>query len=176
MIQFRRIEPEDHPLLYAVYRDPAYKEFFRRVAKNLRYQDIQNFESLHNCHLYTFVSAGEQLGFAVVSDVDCYGASAHIGQLVLKQHQDVAPPGEAKVAFQCGKLLLDYIFKNTLTHKVYMRFLANRKDIERTLTLGGFQPEGLKREAVFFDGKWEDELEMSLLRPEYEKVYGCHSS
>ncbi len=177
MLSLRRSEPEDLPLLYAVYRDPAYKEFFRRVPKNWRRSDVARFEELLNCHLYTFVGpASEQLGFVVVSDLDAYGFSVATGFLLLAQYHDARyPPTGNKYAFECTKLILNHLFLHTTLHKASMRFLAERKDIEHSLGMGGFHVEATYKEAIFFNGKWEDETEMAILRPKYEEIYLCRS-
>lgn len=159
-----------------MYKDPAYKEFFRRIPKNWRVADVARFEELLNCHLYTYCIDGEPIGFAVVSDLDAYGSSVHTGFLLLTQYQDtIYPPTGRKFAFECITELLSHLFKHTLLHKASMRFLSTRKDIERSLTLGGFHKEAEFREAVFFDGRWQDETEMAILRPKYEEIYLCHS-
>ncbi len=176
MIELRRAEPDDLQLLYAVYKDSTYKEFFRRVPKNWRLADVAKFEEHLNCHLYTFCLNGEQLGFAVVSDLDCYGSSVQTGFLLLKEYQDkIFPPTGNKFAFEVIKLLLNHLFLHTHLHKASMRFLSERKDIVRSLDRGGFHLEANYKEAVFFDGGWCDETEMAILRPKYEEIYLCRS-
>lgn len=176
MVELRRAEPRDLPLLFLVYKDSAYKEFFRRVPKNWRESDVARFEESLNCHLYTYCIAGEPIGFAVVSDLDSYGSSVHTGFLVLKQFQDVIyPPTGKKYAFECINLLLNHLFLHTHLHKASMRFLSSREDIKKSLTVGGFHIEAEFKDAVFFDGRWQDETEMAILRPKYEELYLCHS-
>lgn len=64
-------------------------------------------------------------------------------------------------------LLLDYAFLELNLHRVFLRvFSANHKAIRLYEKLG-FKHEGSSREALYREGKWQDIVQMGLLKKEY---------
>jgi RimJ/RimL family protein N-acetyltransferase len=65
------------------------------------------------------------------------------------------------------KLLLPFGFANLNLHRIYLRVDATHPAAIRCYTNCGFVEEGRLRDAVFRQGRFEDQLIMSILRPEY---------
>jgi RimJ/RimL family protein N-acetyltransferase len=66
------------------------------------------------------------------------------------------------------KLLLAHGFKSMNLHRIDLRVLTRNKRAIRAYEKCGFVREGIKRENGFIDGKWEDDLFMSILEHEFE--------
>jgi RimJ/RimL family protein N-acetyltransferase len=67
------------------------------------------------------------------------------------------------------KLLLAHGFTAMNLHRVDLRVLTRNKRAIRAYEKCGFVPEGIKRENGFIDGKWEDDLIMSILEHEFDE-------
>jgi RimJ/RimL family protein N-acetyltransferase len=68
------------------------------------------------------------------------------------------------------KLLLPFGFATLNLHRIYLRVDATHPAAIRCYTNCGFVEEGRLRDAVFRQGRFEDQLIMSILRPEYFKA------
>jgi len=64
-------------------------------------------------------------------------------------------------------LLLDYGFTTLNLHRIYLRVDASHTPAIRCYLSCGFVEEGRLRDVVFRQGRFEDQLIMSVLRPEY---------
>ena len=65
------------------------------------------------------------------------------------------------------QLLLHYGFTTLNLHRVYLRVDASHTPAIRCYLSCGFVEEGRLRDVVFRQGRFEDQLIMSVLRPEY---------
>ena len=65
------------------------------------------------------------------------------------------------------KLLLPFGFATLNLHRIYLRVDASHPAAIRCYTGCGFIEEGRLRETVFRQGRFEDQLIMSVLRSEY---------
>lgn len=63
--------------------------------------------------------------------------------------------------------MLRHAFHNMNLHRVWLRVLAGNETAIALYRKFGFREEGVHREAVFKDGRYQDMLEMSILAPEY---------
>lgn len=65
------------------------------------------------------------------------------------------------------RLLLDYAFSRLNLHRIYLRVDAGHTAAIKCYQTCGFKQEGRLRDAVYHHGYFEDQLIMSILRPEY---------
>lgn len=64
-------------------------------------------------------------------------------------------------------LLLDYSFSQLNLHRIYLRVDAGHQAGIRCYTNCGFKEEGRMRQSTYHHGQFEDQLLMSVLRPDY---------
>jgi RimJ/RimL family protein N-acetyltransferase len=67
------------------------------------------------------------------------------------------------------ELLLPYGFFTLNLHRIFLRVDATHAAAMRCYTRCGFVEEGRLRDAIFHQGRFEDQLLMSVLRPEYSQ-------
>ena len=65
------------------------------------------------------------------------------------------------------QLLLDFAFAELNLHRIFLRVDATHTAAIRCYVSCGFKEEGRLRDAVYHHGYFEDQLIMSVLRPEY---------
>lgn len=63
--------------------------------------------------------------------------------------------------------MLRHAFDDMNLHRVWLRALASNETAIALYRKFGFREEGVLREAVFKDGRYQDMLQMSILAPEY---------
>ena len=66
------------------------------------------------------------------------------------------------------RLMLDYGFTELNLHRIFLRVDASHTAAIRCYASCGFKQEGCLRDAVYHHGSFEDQLIMSVLRPEYK--------
>jgi RimJ/RimL family protein N-acetyltransferase len=66
------------------------------------------------------------------------------------------------------KLLIDHGFNSMKLHRIDLRVLARNKRAIRAYEKCGFTYEGTERESALIEGKWEDDVFMSVLEHEFE--------
>lgn len=66
------------------------------------------------------------------------------------------------------KLMLGFAFNQLKLHRVTAGVMPRNFPSIRVLEKAGFQKEGLSRENVCINGRWEDHLQFSILRREWE--------
>ena len=106
------------------------------------------------------------LGQCALSFVD---QTARHAELSLVLAPDSAGQGYGSEAVNA---LLDFAFHQMNLNRVYLRVCAANERAVRCYEKCGFRLEGRLREHAFLDGRYEDVLEMGILRSEYERGRG----
>jgi RimJ/RimL family protein N-acetyltransferase len=75
-------------------------------------------------------------------------------------------------ALESEKLLLEYGFDKLNLHKITGGANVENKGSWKVIERVGFVKEGVFRDAVYRNGKYYDAFMYSILRTEYEKLYG----
>jgi RimJ/RimL family protein N-acetyltransferase len=65
--------------------------------------------------------------------------------------------------------VLDWAFNSAGLHRVELNVLGWNPRAARIYEILGFREEGRRRDCLFRDGRWWDEVHMGLLRGEWEK-------
>lgn len=106
------------------------------------------------------------VGYVSVNNIDYVNRSADGGGIVIgdKLYQD----GEVKheVGVKIRELVFDHLNMNRLTGAC----LAEHKISRVMMEACGYKLEGVKRQAVYKDGKYHDQMCYSLLREEYYRL------
>ena len=68
------------------------------------------------------------------------------------------------------RLLLQQAFEQMSLHRVDLRVLAFNERAIAAYRKCGFRPEGVERESAWIDGKWYNDIMMSILEHEYRAL------
>jgi len=79
-------------------------------------------------------------------------------------------------ALESEKLLLQYAFETLNMHKVTGGANVENKGSWKVIERVGFVKEGILRDTVYRNGKYYDAYIYSMLRNEYDKLYGTKSN
>ncbi|MCI2424239.1 GNAT family N-acetyltransferase [Saccharopolyspora sp. K220] len=72
---------------------------------------------------------------------------------------------------EATQLVLEYAFTELGLHRVDLRVLAFNERAIACYTTCGFVIEGRERETALIDGRWHDDVMMSILDHEYHDRY-----
>jgi ribosomal-protein-alanine N-acetyltransferase len=127
---------------------------------------------------------GHAVGEMVLAIVGKDG-STHIGNVALKRIDSVSRSAEFAIVIgdrtawgkgygkEVGGLVLDHAFFALNLHRVYCGTLDTNSAMQRLAEHLGMVEEGLRRQAVYKDGRYLDIVEYGVLREEYVQRFGA---
>lgn len=141
--------------------DGPAKELFRRWSANEDATGVGfSVESLES---------GEFVGHVTLWGATVVGRSAMLGIIVGPSHVGRGYGTDAV------RVLARYGFRAMGLHRIGLELVAFNTRARRTYEKAGFQVEGVRRESVFVDGAFADEVIMGLLRPDFEAAEGARA-
>jgi ribosomal-protein-alanine N-acetyltransferase len=147
-------------------------EFFTYEYQKARYwQEYDRMLADTQIRFYFFekddVKFEKIIGDVVFQNVQRGAAwSAEIG---VKLHKDYTSMGYMREA--CIELL-NFMFNLQKLHRITASILPDNQDSIKLFEKLGFELEGRTRKSILIDGRWQDHLQYSILKEEYNKLYG----
>lgn len=170
---FLRGFEEDDCLLINRWRNDM--EIQRLVSTSFKYVPLAierewvRQKMLSNVHdIYLAICLNDEtrkmIGYASINNIDYINRSAHGGGIIIgeKEYRD----GEIK--HEVGVLLRRHVFENLNLNRFTGTCLEEHKTSIIMMLAAGYQFEGRKREAIYKDGRYHDQLSFSLLRKDYD--------
>jgi RimJ/RimL family protein N-acetyltransferase len=169
LVRLRAYKREDLEKAREMYNDPDVNKFLRPgIPYPLRVEDeVKWYESLNPLGdgAYSFaierISDGEYIGSCGIDAVDWKNSHAAVGIFLGKKYWD---RGYGTDAFST---LIDFCFSEMNLHRIYLYVFQFNQRAIHTYEKIGFKVDGTLRENVFKNGKYQDELVMSILRNEW---------
>jgi RimJ/RimL family protein N-acetyltransferase len=109
---------------------------------------------------------GDCVGEAVLNEWEPENASCNFRILIGPRGRDRGLGTEAT------RLVLAHAFETISLHRVSLEVYAFNPRAQRAYEKVGFVTEGVRRDALRFDGEWVDSVLMSVLAPEWEQHRG----
>lgn len=167
-IFLRALEPEDLEFLFALENDsslwevsntstPFSKHILRQYLDN-SHRDIYDVKQLR---LVICSREDErQLGFVDLYDFDPKHKRAGLGIAILSA-------GDKRKGFASEALavLAKYVFKHLDLHQIFATITEDNKGSLLLFEGAGFQRSGVKKDWIYSEGKFKDELFYQLFRP-----------
>lgn len=101
------------------------------------------------------------LGTVALHSMDALGQAATFGIML-------GPPAQGRgLGEEATRLMVDYGFRARPLHRIELRVWSYNERARTVYERAGFREEGRRREVVFLDGAWHDEIVMGLLRSEW---------
>jgi RimJ/RimL family protein N-acetyltransferase len=167
----RRHVPDNLAAFRRWYADPAVARLARYQDGPMRIEEIDRFfearalgsESLAMAiHIRT---DGRLIGSCAFSQMDAENGSALF-------HITIGEKSEWGNGYgtESTQLMLEHAFGTLNLHRVALSVFEFNERAVRAYRRCGFRVEGRAREAIWRDGRWWDELAMSLLEPEWRSL------
>lgn len=169
-ITLRPITVEDSAALFAVFSD---KEVMRLTGTH-KTSTLEGAEAFYD----RVSQADDRADYAIVSTAD---PSLVLGEVVLNYidwHNRSANFRIALVAekyfghgygSQATKLILQYGFEQLDLHRIELDVYDFNPRAIHVYEKAGFVREGVRRDVLLWDGVYQSAIDMSILKPEYEK-------
>lgn len=106
------------------------------------------------------------LGLASLTNIDFINRSAEAHFMI----GEIQNRGKGLGTFGIEKIL-EHAFKNLNLNRVELSLLSTNTVI-KLYEKKGFIVEGIKKEAIYKNGKYVDSIEMAILKERYEELYG----
>ena len=101
------------------------------------------------------------IGYVRITEIDHVNKSMMVGADL---HASVRGKGYGRIVF---KLLLELGFKQWAMNRLYLFVLESNVRARTLYEKVGFKVEGVQREAIYKNGRYEDYIMMSILRKDY---------
>ncbi|EFM01604.1 GNAT family N-acetyltransferase [Hoylesella marshii] len=169
-IYLRMLEPEDWELTYKWHNDTEIQRLtcgpIRIVSKEIEKAWVNSKATNNRNDLYLAIclnSDNRMVGYTSISEIDNFNQSCFWSGLVIgdKKSQD------GFVLTECTYLVLDYIFTQMNMHRVIDTCLVEHLFSNALAYACHFQKEGVERESIYKNGRFNDVATYSLLQSEY---------
>jgi RimJ/RimL family protein N-acetyltransferase len=168
-LRLRPIRREDLPVMRAWFDDPETMRFWGRpmplVTEDLFEADlVRRFRRFDEAGYFVIeLLEGTPIGRIEYERLDPLARSAEVMILIGAEEGRGRGYGtEAMVA------LLRYLFHQRNLHRVGLSAIAWNERAIRSYEKVGFVVEGRLRDDLYFDGRYHDQVVMSILRDEYD--------
>jgi diamine N-acetyltransferase len=166
-ITLRAIDPNDLPRYVTWLNDPEVTRHLKTLPPfNLDnetdwYERQRNDQSDLNLAIVLNESQ-EHIGSVSLMQINQRDQNAELGIVIGDKTKWGQGYGQEAIT-----LLLKYSFLQLNLHRIYLRVDASHSAGIRCYTNCGFKEEGRMRHSTYHHGQFEDQLMMSVLRPEY---------
>lgn len=164
-IQLRALEPEDLDFLYSVENDISFWEISSTqtpFSKHLLTQYLANahldiYEAKQLRLVIVEHESNQQVGLIDLFDFNPQHRRAGIGILIV-------PKSQLKgYAYEALDLLIDYSFKQLDLHQLYANITPENTSSIKLFKKHNFKEAGVKKEWVYTNGKFKDEILFQLI-------------
>lgn len=172
-VTLRPVTASDLPVMRRWFDDPETMAYWANprpfvIERQFEADLTGRFATFDHAGYFTILDpSGRPIGRIDYEDVDTRARSASIGILI--GEPDARGHGYGPDAIRA---LLLHLFHDRNLHRVELTVLAWNERAIRAYRRFGFTVEGRLRDHRFVDGRYVDELQMSMLRPEFDERYG----
>ena len=168
LVALRRPVSADLPAVVRWYRDPEIARLTRYQTRQMSQPEIERFFQVRmlapDALAYSIVELPRNrlIGFTTFSALD--GDNGSVMFHITIGEKDAWGHGYGTEA---TALMVDHAFRNLGLHRVALSVFEFNERAIRAYRRCGFVIEGRAREAIWRDGRWWDEVSMSVLAPEW---------
>lgn len=179
-IRFRRPELEgaDHQLVVAWRNDPEIKQYFYEeeplsLDSHLQWYAAVNGDSSQRYYMVDALMTPDRsdrlldepvpIGTIGLNHIDWRNRTAEYGRLLVGPVEYRGGGYGREMEY----LILDYAFGHLNLHKIWSEILAGNEAPMRLHRWTGFTEEGVQRDQVFKDGRYQDVVRIGILSDEF---------
>ena len=118
-------------------------------------------------YLFLLIAQGNNIvGECVVSEIDPALRSAHFRIAILQNAYRGRGLGTWAVQSVCS-----FVFDTLKMHRLELNVFSYNTQAQRVYEKSGFRIEGIRRDAIMFNGKYADDILMAMLEDEWRLVH-----
>jgi len=164
--RLRAIEREDIPTFVRWFNDPEVRRYLEMYLPMSKAEEEEWFEARlkdQSCRIFAIeTEEGAHIGNIGLHDLDWRNRTAGLAIVIAEKEYWGRGYGSDAII-----TLLDFAFNEMNLHRIYLSVFDFNERAIRCYEKCGFRHEGRAREAFFQDGKYHDNLLMSILREEF---------
>ncbi|HZF62269.1 MAG TPA: GNAT family protein [Desulfovibrio sp.] len=116
-------------------------------------------------YLFLIISGDSIIGECVVSEIDPVLRSAHFRIAILQNAYRGRGIGTWAVQSICS-----FVFDELKMHRLELNVFSYNTQAQRVYEKSGFKTEGIRRDAIMFNGKYADDILMAMLEDEWNLI------
>lgn len=157
-LKLRALEPSDLDLVYEIENDESlwiYSNTSSPFSRNTLKKFIQNshLDIIEHKQLRLVISNDQKsMGFIDLFDYDNVNRRVGVGIIIFKKFRLKG------IAFQSIKLVENYLIKHVPIHQLFANISSNNLESISLFEKCGFEKVGLKRDWIFYNNEFNDEL------------------
>lgn len=160
------------PFIYKWMSDPIYKYYFRNIPHVMTQTQCANFSEIMGMNILMILESHPNefgdcnvIGMATWDNVRMLARTCDIGFLIDKDFQG---KGYTKDAFMH---FMNYLFTRLGFHKVSAKVAEVEVKTSEKTKWGGFSDSVILRDEFFMDGKWQNDVLLSVLDYEFKERF-----
>ncbi|MBM4403556.1 MAG: GNAT family N-acetyltransferase [Candidatus Cloacimonetes bacterium] len=173
-VYFRAFEMSDIDLFIKfrndedIYNNITGNKFFVSTEREKKWIEDKIHNDKTNIYLAICLKDNDQLiGYTSVNNIDLRNRNALWGSIFI----DPSYRGKG-ISIDVGILLLRFVFEEMPIYRFYSGLLEKNVASMKMVAKLGFKQEGIQRSAIFKQNTFHDMVTISMLKPEYEVLYG----
>lgn len=164
-------EPDHWHYIGKWMSDPYYKYYFRNIPDVMTIAQLQAYPQVLNMNVFMIINeANEVVGMCTWDNVRILARTCCIGFLIDKEHSGKGYGKDSYMEF------CHYLTQRLGLHKLTAKMAATEVETIGKAAYGAFTDEVLMRDEFFMDGKWHNEIWMSILDTEFAKQYEIYKA
>lgn len=173
-IFLRGFEQDDYILINQWRNDPEIQKFlcgnFKYVSMEIEKEWVKQKMLNNTKEIYLAICLNDDtrkmIGYVSINDINYVNRSAHGGGIIIgdKQYQD------GEIRHETGMMVRELAFDQLNLNRFTGACLAEHKTSRIMMEAYGFLLEGVKRQAVYKNGAYHDQLIFALLRDDYYRL------
>jgi RimJ/RimL family protein N-acetyltransferase len=172
-VYFRAFDQSDIGLFYTfrnnenIYKNIIGNAFYVSKEREKRWIEDRMLDDKSSVYLAACLRDSNTLiGYTSINDIDWRNRSALWGSIFV----DEKCKGKG-LSVDIGRELLKLVFEEMPIYRFYSYLLATNTPSMKMVERLGFKNEGLQRSAVYKMNNFHDLICISMLKPEYDKIY-----
>nr|WP_320947271.1 GNAT family protein [Bacteroides intestinalis] len=173
-IFLRGFQIEDHLLINKWRNDSEIQKLvstsFKYVSLEIEKEWVKQKMMDNRKDIYLAIclnnASQQMIGYASLNNIDYINRTVMSGGIVIadKQYQD------GFIRFEVGVKMRELVFSHLNMNRYTAACISEHFISRVTIEASGFKLEGCRRQAIYKDGSYHDQLCYSLLREEYYKM------
>lgn len=165
-IKLIAFEPDHWVFISKWISDPYYRYYFRNIPELMTIQQMQAFPQVLGMNVMIILNYNNDVvGMATWDNVRILARNCCIGFLI---DRDFKGLGYAKDAFM---EFIYYLTHRLGIHKVIAKVAESEYETASKTVYGGFSDKNIMRDEFFIDGKWHNEVWLSVIDKEFAEKY-----
>ncbi len=159
-IQQRLATPQDVDFFL---QQEAREDYRSLIFQSSREEHTRSLTDPNKQYLVFETAQSELIGYTILLDVQSPHRSLNLARIVIAQPNQ----GYGKQAL---RLILKQVFETHQAHRLWLDVFEHNRRAQRVYQAVGFRPEGMLREVIKREDRYESQIIMSMLEQEYRSL------